>query len=157
MPKWVSGQTSWIHDGQFYTTGLSTGIYDLALAERQALLNAYSNLAMSVQSAVRSEMQTTAMGNSGTAGGFERLFSATDALLAENIKVRGALVHDRHYEKIMVSEGYGQVGYVYNCYVLLKMDAGQYAALLSLAGKGPESFRQQLLESLDRSRDALDE
>ena len=155
-PKWTSDEINWAKGKTFYSTGYVSGVYDRAIGERQALLSAYSNLALSVHTKARAEMQSTAIGDNRSEDSMQRLFRSTEALIADNVGVFGATIKDRYWRKTKVKEKFGTVSYVYDCYVLLRLDLDQYNGLVASASNSnlsndPNEFLMNALDKAQRS------
>lgn len=156
-PGWVSDEINWVKGKTFYTSGYVSGVYDRAIGERQALLNAYSNLILSIHTKARVEIQSTVVGDNRSEESIQRLFRSTEALIADNVDVFGATVEDRYWRKTKVKGKSGSVFYIYDCYILLRLDLDEYNSLVVLANDSrvsndPSEF---LMDTLDKVLDDI--
>ncbi len=155
-PKWTSGEINWVKGKTFYTSGYVSGVYDRAIGERQAFLNAYSNLILSIHAKARVDMQSTIIGDNRSEESVQRLFRSTEALTANNVDVFGAIVKDRYWRKTKVKERFGTVSYTYDCYILLRLDLDKYNGLVALVNDSkvsndPNEFLMDMLNEAQNS------
>jgi len=158
-PGWTSDEVNWTKGKIVYTSGYVSGVYDKAIGERQALLNAYSNLILSIHTKAKTEMQSTVIGDNRSEESTQRLFRSTEALTADNISTFGVTIEDRYWRKIKVKKKFGTVFYIYDCYILLKLDLDTYNGLLALANDSSTSndLDQSLIDVLDKAQNDIND
>lgn len=155
-PGWTSDEVNWTKGKYFYTSGYVSGVYDKSIGERQALLNAYSNLVLSINTKAKAEMQSIVVGDNKSTKSTQRLFRSLEALNSSDVSVFGAMVKDRYWRKIKVKESFGTISYIYDCYILLKLDLDKYNSLVALANgsnisSNPDEFLIDILNKVQNS------
>lgn len=154
-PDWINKSSIWTEKGTVYISGYVTDVDDRAIGERQAYLNACSNLATSIKSIVRTEMQSVSVGDNTVEQGIDHSFRATDGLSTGNISIAGTILDSRYYQRMATRIGRKYTRYSYDCYVLLRMDEIAYETLVDEAKKKAQtSIPTSASTLLDRVQNA---
>ena len=119
-PQWITLNYKEEKDIMYFSGGVEK-VSDYALGLREARVEAFKNLAESLQTKVRNEFTATKSGANIPGENLEKYVSDTVSTLVDNLHISGIKPAEVYYEKVKAGlENY------YNCFVLIKISKSDY-------------------------------